>query len=400
MKKQILSFLVIFLAALSSSAQFSFVHISDLHISDAVSYVNGCDNNATKFQCYIKEFANLSPKPAFVVASGDIGNIGNQNPYGMYPMLTQYLYPGPILFPGIGDYFIDSAQTIPIYFAPGNHEYYTTLTPPATNSNLNYYPKYVSPDTDYVISTNIAVIISMRSGFDHNRPITVDPNITNPEGDGFSASQCQWLRNVLSANAGKKKIIFFHHPAVDVAGKNTDGTPFAGIILDTADGSILNNRTTFLNICDSNHVDIVLSGHVHQNVVANRQGQVVDENWPDSTRYIQTDAAINNAYRIVTVTPAFVGVSHVLISCSDVGIDQFNNSPNISVYPNPVANNLTIESLQKGTIEIVNIQGQIILQLTLQQGKNNIYVGELAKGVYILKFKNNKRQDVTRFVKE
>ena len=41
-------------------------------------------------------------------------------------------------------------------------------------------------------------------------------------------------------------------PPVDANGQTWDGTPITGII-DTADGSILNNRTAFLNICNSNH---------------------------------------------------------------------------------------------------------------------------------------------------
>jgi len=384
---------------LHSIAQNTFVHISDLHVSDAVSYVNDCDNGAVMFQCYIKKFTELNPKPAFIVASGDITNLGNCSPYGMYPMLTQYLYPGLVLNPGIGDYYIDSARTIPIYFVPGNHDYRTGNIPPLSNATLPYYSKYIAPDTDYVVTTTDAVIIFLRSGYDDNRPIWEDTNPLNPEGSGLTGAQCNWLRNVLSLYSSKRKIIVMHHPPVDVAGTNPDGTPFTSSIQDMADGSILNNRTTFMNICDSNHVDVVLAGHEHQNVVASRSGNVVAENWPDSTRYIQTGAAFQGAYRIITVSSSFVNVGVPMISCPS-GVNELNDPINISIYPNPVTNSLTIEAPQKTIIEIRNIQGQIIKTVNTTEKQTSIDIANLSDGVYIIKVKTEKGTAVKKFIKE
>ena len=76
MKKQILLFTTICIATLSSFAQFSFVHISDMHVSNTPA--PNSDTNAQYFKCAIKEFANLNPKPSFVIASGDISDVGNQ----------------------------------------------------------------------------------------------------------------------------------------------------------------------------------------------------------------------------------------------------------------------------------------------------------------------------------
>jgi len=83
------------------------------------------------------------------------------------------------------------------------------------------------------------------------------------------------------------------------------------------------------------------------------------------------------------------------------GIDETNNNENnIAVYPNPAKDKLTIKSLQKSTIEILNIQGQIILQQQIQQGKIDINISGLAKGVYILRLSSNDKTEVTRIVKE
>ena len=389
------------MATLTSFAQLTFIHITDLHVSNALSLVNSYDTNGVRFQCYIKEFATLNPKPAFVIASGDITNIGNSTPDGMYPSLTQYLFPPSQTNPAVGAYFIDSAQTIPIYFTPGNHEYYTTLIPPTNNTTLLYYPEYVSPDTDYVINTTNAVIVCMRSGYDDDRPIWVDWDITHPEGSGLSASQCSWLRNVLSANSNKRKIIVMHHPPVDANGTDWDGTPLTSV-LDTADGSILNNRTTFLNICDSNHVDITLAGHVHQNVVVNRKGIVVDENCDTcGTRHVQTCAAFERSYRIITIDTSFVSVGLPMLSCYGTsGIADFVNKPDILVYPNPTTNNLNITSNKPAKIEISTIQGQLIKTLITSGAKTNVDVSTLPCGVYVVEVKTEKGIAVKKFVKE
>lgn len=191
-----------------------------------------------------------------------------------------------------------------------------------------------------------------------------------------------------------------HHPAVNVAGTNSDGTPFIGVITDTADNSITNNRTNFLNICDSNHVDIVLNGHEHQNVVANRKGHVISENWPDSTRYVQTAAAFNRSYRIITVDSSFVTVSTPMRSCSTIGVNELSNSLNFSVFPNPASDKLTIECNQKASLEILNMEGQIIQTIHNGGKKTTIDLVNLSSGIYIIKAKTDKGITVKKFIKQ
>ena len=85
--------------------------------------------------------------------------------------------------------------------------------------------------------------------------------------------------------------------------------------------------------------------------------------------------------------------------------DQYNfNTNHISAFPNPATDNITIDvssSLNThSTIEILNIQGQTILQKQLQQDKTNINISGLAKGVYIVKVQTEKGETVKKFVKE
>ncbi len=399
MKKTILLFGIMWIACLASFAQFTFVHLSDMHVSTTPAA--NSDTNAQYFRCAIKEFASLNPKPSFVLVTGDISDIGNMQPLGMYPAITQHLFPPSLINPAIGAYFIDSAKTIPIYFTPGNHEYWTgfdSIHIPISNDTLFYYPHYITPDTDYVIQTASAVLVCMRSG--HDSPYGYPPNPELIMGTGLSNAQIIWLRNILKSNSGKRKIIAMHHPPVNAVGTNSDGSPYtASVIADTATNSLQNNRTNFLNICDSNHVDVVLAGHEHQNVVANRKGDTINENLHGGTRYVQTAAAFNRSFRIITVDPAFVNVSAPMRSCLGTGVNEVNSLSNISVFPNPAEDKLTIVCNQKCEIEIVNPEGQILNKLTSNGIDTTVDLQNLSPGIYIVKLKTEAGITVKKFIK-
>ncbi len=92
---------------------------------------------------------------------------------------------------------------------------------------------------------------------------------------------------------------------------------------------------------------------------------------------------------------------HYAGGCITVGIRQeISPDSEIAVYPNPSTDQVNIETAQNATIEISNIQGQIVMQQKLQQGTTNIDIREFAKGVYILKLQINNRTEVMRIIKE
>lgn len=344
MKTIILKFFTIFAILLiynRTIAQFNFVHITDLHVAD--NYCAGAyDLDGEMFVLLRNEINNLSPKPAFVVATGDISHVGASGTDGMYAAITDHLYPANVLNPGPGDFFMDSLQTIPIYFTPGNHDFRTGNVPPLNDENLTEYLNIICSSSDYFINYQNTIIICMNSGYDDLRPLWDDTNYMSPEGSGFSDEQCTWLRTVLVYYSTHKKIIAMHHPTVNKVGVWCDGTPFSGTILDHEDGSIKYNRTTLLDICDTNNVDIVLAGHAHQNIVVNRFGQTVNENWSDSTRFIQTGAALYGCYRIISVDSTSVSVSPP-ISLGTTQIRPYSEEIYFNVYPNPFNDNTTVE---------------------------------------------------------
>jgi len=81
-------------------------------------------------------------------------------------------------------------------------------------------------------------------------------------------------------------------------------------------------------------------------------------------------------------------------------IRNYNNTASFSIYPNPSADNITIESPQQSTIEIYNIQGQLIETLAANNNTLNIDVSAFPNGIYILEMKTEKEIEVKKFVKE
>jgi hypothetical protein len=198
-----------------------------------------------------------------------------------------------------------------------------------------------------------------------------------------------------------------HHPPSNANGIFYDGTPCTQV-LDTADGSILNNRTTFLNILDSNHVDIVLCGHVHQNVVCNRAGTVVPENWPTATRYVQTGGGFQGCYRIIIVDSNFVYVGTPQIASPTAGVENSltASSTDYDILYRTDNKTITITCMDKMNEPVNTIiglyaaTGQQVYSnnSTMNQGTTKVIsMGNLAKGMYILKI-TGKENPITRKV--
>jgi len=74
----------------------------------------------------------------------------------------------------------------------------------------------------------------------------------------------------------------------------------------------------------------------------------------------------------------------------------------LNPYPNPASEKVTIitDMSENPIIFIYNLQGQLLLQQQVQQGKTDIDISDLAKGVYILRLYSNARVEVGRIMKE
>jgi 3',5'-cyclic AMP phosphodiesterase CpdA len=399
--KNLISFLLLLQLLFFTNvfSQFTFVHISDIHVANATSPINSPDIDGAKFKQMLDKINSLVPKPAFVVASGDISNVGSYG-NGMYGILTQNLYPQNLTSPQYGDYYIDAAETIPIYIVPGNHDYFSSTLFISSDPGLVNYSANVAPASDFLISYQNAVIFFVLSGYDQFRPIWVDSDLSNPEGSGISNSQCNFLRTNLYQNNNKKKIIVMHHPPVNGVGTNADGSPSTSNIVDALDGSIMNNRDVLLNLCDSAQVDMVLAGHVHQNLVVDRNANIVDENYAGGTRFIQTAASIYGGYRVITVDSSFVwaGEPQLLTFAGLPGYNSDVDDNSFSVTSDPASQTITIHCLSvpsdlDSEIQLMNMAGQEVLSYyeTFRSGKQiTLSTFTLPKGVYFLSIPKGK----------
>jgi len=72
----------------------------------------------------------------------------------------------------------------------------------------------------------------------------------------------------------------------------------------------------------------------------------------------------------------------------------------LHIYPNPASDNIEVDIQPKSTIEILNIEGQLIKSLKLTDGKTDINISGFARGVYIIRARTDKGILVKNFVKE
>jgi hypothetical protein len=88
---------------------------------------------------------------------------------------------------------------------------------------------------------------------------------------------------------------------------------------------------------------------------------------------------------------------------ANTGINELSEISNISVFPNPANDIITIENTaftKDETISIYDIQGQLLLQQTMLQAKTNIDISAFSKGIYFVKVKTANGMDVKKIVKE
>jgi len=132
----------------------------------------------------------------------------------------------------------------------------------------------------------------------------------------------------------------------------------------------------------------------------------------DGNNNFSTIGSVNSnnktAYSFTDVSPVFPAYYRLKIASLDGSI-KFSNSllvnksaNNISIYPNPVNNNLTVAGLAgKSTIKITNTMGQKVLEQNTSANSLNLDVTGLKSGTYILSITDDAdRVAIKKFIKE
>jgi len=121
--------------------------------------------------------------------------------------------------------------------------------------------------------------------------------------------------------------------------------------------------------------------------------------------YTDSDALSGDAYyQIVITTSVECNVDHALYQLkSNVAgflLDNVNEVDWLTeVYPNPFKDAITLNLEEKAQVEIIDHQGKLIRNLSLDAGSNFLPTSDLSMGIYILRVTSNDETAIWRGVK-
>ena len=119
--------------------------------------------------------------------------------------------------------------------------------------------------------------------------------------------------------------------------------------------------------------------------------------WLDYTLYDNEHALME--FNETILTSDLVNYEQV---CASLNTNENIYNDTIAIYPNPVKNELTIKipgEACNGKYTVSNLYGQIVQQNKTINCKTSINVSALAKGVYVLTYSNDLKQQTTTFLK-
>src|SRR5688572_22499771 len=153
-------------------ADFTFVHVTDTHVSHA----DDDGSNAQVDAALFKEIAALAPRPAFVVNTGDVVEIGTPREYEIWRDTLKNLW------------------DIPIHLAPGNHDVrWNPLGKEGFRLGTGQ-PLYHSWDRQ-----NVHFVV-------------LDPTVLLQHWGHISQAQLDWLKEDLKKVGPEKPVVIgFHH---------------------------------------------------------------------------------------------------------------------------------------------------------------------------------------------
>jgi len=103
--------------------------------------------------------------------------------------------------------------------------------------------------------------------------------------------------------------------------------------------------------------------------------------------------------RTVTVGTTNMAVTNIWgdVDAIVLGINEL--SSNVRVYPNPSANGIfTLNSSEKGQVQVVNIIGSVVLSQDLTSSQNTIDLSNQASGIYFLNVTTKNKTTVIKAI--
>ena len=106
---------------------------------------------------------------------------------------------------------------------------------------------------------------------------------------------------------------------------------------------------------------------------------------------------VNGSYAVI-VSQVGCGIdTSSCITIMNVGIQDYSNDNAFMLYPNPVKDQLTIETTKPTTIEITNVLGEVLVERKIDK-KEVLNISNFNTGVYFLK--DRKTGKTIKFMKE
>lgn len=141
--------------------------------------------------------------------------------------------------------------------------------------------------------------------------------------------------------------------------------------------------------------------------------------------YVKEKAGIITPFDLITVKSITFAGGSLMVNKKDATINSFaladlsylsfnlstgfelinaTQTPQLMVFPNPVRDVLYIDYAQseKGNIqvEILSINGKVVLKTLLDNTTNSISVAHLECGFYLLRVQNGTKKGITKFIKQ
>ena len=208
------------------SRDITFVHLTDLHIGDPATDDHLFSDTATTLREILAQVATITPKPSFIVASGDLSNRGDAESYVRLREIMETI-------------------DLPVIYAIGNHD-----------TREGFY-EGMGIDTD-----------APDAPFYHDRivegvhVITLDSSTPNYIGGTIEEEQFAWLADTLDTHPELPKLIVTHHP------------PALGDGPDLAHWRHIDygHSTRLAEMLKGHNVLGILCGHIHHDRVSNWHG--------------------------------------------------------------------------------------------------------------------------------
>jgi len=232
-------------------------HISDLHVRRKGDLLHHMIHTGRELRRAVAVLNAASPRPAFVVATGDLVERGKPKEYKRLRAILADL-------------------ALPVFLVPGNHDDRASLR--AAFPHHTYLPR--SGPLCYAVETRPLRMIALDT-------------TTGRRGRGgeVDAERLAWLDRTLAAAPHVPTVIAMHHPPFDVGVAPVDTPPLAG-------------RDDFARVVAAHaHVVRILCGHVHRFHGATVGGAPAFS-VPSTAQQLVVEAADARPYRVRLEPPA------------------------------------------------------------------------------------------------